>query len=59
MVLAKGGGQLAFEDASSSDGIRYFDGEVRCLIKGGKGSSFEIGNAQFYGTVNEDPTCLP
>ena len=32
---------------------------MHCLIRGGSGSSsFEIGSAEFYETVDEDPTCL-
>ena len=57
VTLAKGGGQLALDNASS-DVIKYLGGGVHCLIKGGKGSSsFETGSAEFYGTVDEDPTC--
>ena len=57
VILAKGGDQLTLEDASS-DGIRYLGNGVHCLIRGGKGSSsVEIGSAEFYETVDEDPTC--
>ena len=50
---------MALEDASS-DGIKYLEGGAHCLIRGGRGgSSFETGSTQFYGTVEEDPTCSP
>ena len=56
VILAKGGGQFALEDANS-DGIRYFGGGVHCLLRGGRGGSiFETG-AGFHGTVDENPTC--
>ena len=54
---AKGGGQLTLDDASSGV-IRYLGGGVHCLARGGKGiSSFDTKSAEFYGTVDEDPTC--
>ena len=57
VTLAKGGGQLALDDVSS-DAIRYLGGGVHCLIRGGiRSSRFETGSAEFYGTVDEDPTC--
>ena len=37
VILAKGGGQLALEDASRDD-IRYLGGGVHYLIRGGRGS---------------------
>ena len=50
---------MALEDASSN-GIRYFGGEVHCLIRGGRGgSSFETGSTEFHKIVDEDPTCSP
>ena len=59
VIIAKGGDQLVLEDASN-DGIRYLVGGVQCLIRGVRGgSSFETESAKFYGTVDEDPTCLP
>ena len=57
VTLAKGGGQLALEDASS-DGIKHLGGGVHCLIRGGRRcSSFETGSAEFHGTVDGDTTC--
>ena len=57
VTLAEGGGQLVLED-TNSDVIRYLGGGVHCLIRGGERSStFETGSAEFYGTVDEDPTC--
>ena len=38
VTLAKGGGQLALDDASS-DVIRYFGGGAHCLIRDSTGSS--------------------
>ena len=56
VILAKWDSQFVLDDASS-DVIRYLGGGVHCLIRGGRGSpSFETGNAEFYGTVDEDPT---
>ena len=55
-TLAKGGGQLALEDASSN-GIRYLGGGLHCLIRGGRGSfSFETASAEFDVIVDEDAT---
>ena len=34
VTLAKGGGQLALDDASS-DAVRYLGDEVHCLVRGG------------------------
>ena len=57
VTLAKGGGQLALDDISS-DVIRYLGGGVHFLIRGGRRSSrFKTGSAEFYGTVDENPTC--
>ena len=58
MILAKGGGQLVLEDASS-DGIRYLGDGIHCFIRGGRRmSSLETDSAKFHGTVDdEDPTC--
>ena len=58
VILAKGVGQLALEDASS-DIIIYLGGGAHCLIRGGKGGSIFDTGAGFYGTVDEDPTCSP
>ena len=57
VTLAKGGGELALDDASSNV-IRYLEGGVSCLIKSGRGRpTFETGSAECNGTVDEDPTC--
>ena len=57
VTLAKGGGQLALDDGNNG-AIRYLGGGVHCLIIESRGSSsFETGNAEFNGTVDEDPTC--
>ena len=56
VALAKGGGQVVFDDASSGV-IRYLGGGVHCLIRGGRGcSSFETGSSEFYETAGEDTT---
>ena len=58
VTLARGGGSVILEDASS-DVIGYLGGGVHCPIRGGKGSSsFETAGEKFYGTLGEDPTCL-
>ena len=45
VILEKGGGQLALEDAYSN-GIRYLGGGVHCLVGDGRGSSsFDTGNS--------------
>ena len=56
VTLAMGGSQLTLDDASSVV-IRYLEGGVRCLIRGGRRSSgFETGSATFCGTVVEGTT---
>ena len=56
VTLAKGGGQLTLENASSG-GIKYLGGGVHCLVRGGRGSSsFVTGSAEFCGTVDEGAT---
>ena len=47
VTLAKGGGQLALDDASSNV-IRYLGDGVHCLFRGSRGnSSYETGSAEF------------
>ena len=55
VTLAKGGGQLTLENASSG-GIKYLGGGVHYLIGGRGSSSFATGSAEFCGTVDEDAT---
>ena len=58
VALAKGGGRLVL-DGASSDVITYLGGGVHCLIRSGKeSSSFETRCTGFYGTVHENPSCL-
>ena len=58
VTLAKGGGQLVVDNASS-DVTRYLRGGVHCLIRGGRGSSsFETGSTEFYGTVDDGPVFI-
>ena len=47
VIVVKGGGQLALEDASS-DGIRYLEGGVHCLIKGGRECSIFNTGVEFH-----------
>ena len=57
VTLVKGGGQLVL-DHTNNDAMRYLGGGEYCPIRGGRGSfGFEIRSAEFYGTVDEDPTC--
>ena len=49
---------MPLEDASS-DGVRYFRGGLRCLIRGGKGNTIFETVAEFHETVDEDPACKP
>ena len=57
VTLAKGGGRLVLDDASSGV-IMYIEGGVHCRIRGRRGcSSFEPRSTENYGTVDEDPTC--
>ena len=51
-ATSEGGGQLALKDADSA-GVRYLEGRVYHLLRGGRGyPSFDTRAAEFYRTVD-------